>query len=37
VTLEENVTALMSAFAAWGRDGLDAFADGWAEDCWFST
>jgi hypothetical protein len=32
VTSEENGTALMSAFAAWGRDGLDAFADCWAED-----
>jgi ketosteroid isomerase-like protein len=29
---QENVTALESAFEAWGRGGLDSFADCWAED-----
>jgi ketosteroid isomerase-like protein len=35
---QENVEALESAFEAWGRDGLDAFADHRADDIeWRAT
>ncbi len=35
---EENVEALESAFEAWTRDGLNAFADHWANDIeWRAT
>ena len=29
---QENVEAVGSAFEAWNRNGLDAFADRWADD-----